>query len=106
MNGFPSPLGGEGKGEGEMILSSPPPQSSPIKGEESILENRIPGSSAGYFTLPLIRIKKYIRNISTTSPFSGRFAVSRVPYGERRVEGNGTKNSLSKNPASHEEFEL
>ena len=39
MNGFPSPLGGEGKGEGEMILSSLPPQSSPIKGEESLLEN-------------------------------------------------------------------
>jgi len=25
MNGLPSPLGGEGKGEGEFILSSPPP---------------------------------------------------------------------------------
>jgi len=25
MNGLPSPLGGEGQGEGEIILSSPPP---------------------------------------------------------------------------------
>jgi hypothetical protein len=34
-----------------MILSSPPPQSSPIKGEESSLENWMPRSSAaGHFT--------------------------------------------------------
>jgi len=36
---LPSPLGGEGQGEAEMISSSPLLQSSPVKREEKFLEN-------------------------------------------------------------------
>jgi len=35
-----SPLGGEDKGEGGMILSTPPPSSSHVRGEESFLVER------------------------------------------------------------------
>jgi len=46
MNGLPSPSRGEGYGEGKMILSSPPPSSSPITGEERFLKNWMPRSRA------------------------------------------------------------